>query len=81
MMGREPQSLGVRGPAGLAGAFEAAASGEAQRLGVQTDPLTMAHRKEIAEAAAHGPLPAGFGGRVFAEARGLLAYGLDRSAP
>jgi ABC-type uncharacterized transport system substrate-binding protein len=70
------QSLEVRRAEDLDRAFSAMTTGRAEALIVLVvNPLAFARRTEIARLAQRNRLPAMFGGREFAEAGGLMAYG------
>lgn len=77
-LGVRLQSLEVRGPKpDLEGAFGAATREHAQALLVLGNPLTLSHRKRIAELAAQNRLPSMFDSEHFVEAGGLISYGPD----
>src|SRR6185369_10438153 len=56
-------------------AFAAFASGRAEALIVVPSTITLDNRGQIANLAQKNRLPAIYGGRAFAEAGGLMAYG------
>lgn len=56
-------------------AFSALTTGRAEALIVAPSTLTLDNRVQIASAAQKNRLPSIYGGRVFAEAGGLMAYG------
>ncbi len=76
-LGLALQLVEVREPADLPGAFAAIRRERADGLFVWAQPLTHAHRKEIVDFAATSRLPAAYGSRPFADAGGLLFYGVD----
>jgi putative ABC transport system substrate-binding protein len=76
-LGVEIQSVEVRGGDDFDHAFEAVRRLRPDALTVVEDPLTVSHRKLIADFAASNRLPAIYGLREFAEAGGLMAYGAD----
>jgi putative tryptophan/tyrosine transport system substrate-binding protein len=78
-LGLEIQSLEVRGPDDFDSVFEAARSKNPDALITVEDPLTVGHRKQIADFAARDRLPAIHGLREFVEAGGLMAYGASIS--
>ena len=70
------QSIEVRRANDLEHAFSAMMTGRAEALIVPVvNPLAFARRVEIARLAQRNRLPSIFGGREFAEAGGLMAYG------
>ena len=69
------QSLEVRGPDDLDGAFEAARKQRPDAMITVEDPLTVGHRKRIADFAIGQRLPSLHGVREFAAAGGLMSYG------
>ncbi len=71
----EAQSLEVRTPDDLNSALEAAVRGKANALITVEDPLTVNHRKQIADFAAKNRLPTISGLREYVDAGGLLSYG------
>jgi putative ABC transport system substrate-binding protein len=74
-LGVEIQSLEVRGPDNFDGAFEAVRRQRPDALITVEDPVTVAHRKLIADFAAGQRLPALHGLREFVIAGGLMSYG------
>jgi len=76
-LGLSLQSLAVRTPEDLAGAFEAAAREHADGLVVLQEQLTRTQRTRIAELAIQGRLPSIYEAPLFVEAGGLMAYGVD----
>jgi ABC-type uncharacterized transport system substrate-binding protein len=71
----EVQSLEVRGPDDFDGAFEAARRQHPEALITVEDPLTVSHRKRIADFAREEQLPSLHGVREFVAAGGLISYG------
>jgi putative tryptophan/tyrosine transport system substrate-binding protein len=71
----EIQSLEVRTPDDINGALEAAVQKNANALITVEDPLTVNHRKQIADFAAQNRLPAIYGVREFVDAGGFVSYG------
>jgi putative tryptophan/tyrosine transport system substrate-binding protein len=71
----EIQSLEVRTPDDINGALEAAVQKNANALITVEDPLTVDHRKQIADFAAQNRLPAIYGVREFVDAGGFVSYG------
>src|SRR5262245_51024304 len=76
-LGIEVHSIEVRGPSDFAAAYKAVLRLQAKALITVADPLTVAHRKQIAEFATQNGLPSVHGLRQFADAGGLMAYGPD----
>ena len=76
-MGLELVPLVVPAPDGLAGAFDAARAAGAEAVHVQTSPSFTAHRQALIDPAARAGLPTMYPQREFAEAGGLLAYGVN----
>ena len=72
------QSLEVKGPDDIEGAFQAATKKRAQALLLGGGGLLGAHHKRIVELAAKNRLPTMYVGARFVEAGGLMAYGEDR---
>ena len=68
-------SLEVRGPEDLEGQFSAITKEPVQALIVFVDPITVTHRKRIADLAARARLPMISGEREFAAAGALMSYG------
>ena len=73
----ELQSLEIREPADIDGAFEAAMGQPTDALITVEDPLTIDLRKKIAEYAADHQLPTISGVKLFADAGALMSYGAD----
>jgi putative ABC transport system substrate-binding protein len=71
------QSLEVRGPGEFDSAFESARREHLDALITVEDPLTIDHRKQIADFAATNRLPTIHGVREFVEVGGLTAYGAN----
>ena len=67
----------VRDPGQFEGAFAAMVAERTQALVVVVDPLTVRYRARIVELAAKARLPAVYGFREFADAGGLMAYGVN----
>ena len=65
----------MRSPGDLDGAFEAATRQHASALITVEDPLTVNHRRQIADFAAKNRLPAIYGLKEFVDAGGLISYG------
>jgi putative ABC transport system substrate-binding protein len=76
-LGIEVQTLEIREPADIDGAFEAAMGQRTDALITVEDPLTIDLRKKIAEYAADHRLPTISGLKVFADAGALMSYGAD----
>jgi ABC-type uncharacterized transport system substrate-binding protein len=74
-LGIEVQSLEVRAPDDFDGAFEAARRQRPDALITVEDPLTVSHRKRIADFTVGQQLPSLHGVREFAAAGGLMSYG------
>ncbi|MDQ6922887.1 MAG: ABC transporter substrate-binding protein [Pseudomonadota bacterium] len=74
-LGLSLQSLPVREPDDIPGAFHAARGGRAQALIVTAQPFTMRHRAQILDLVAQHGLPAMYTFRGFVDAGGLMAYG------
>jgi putative ABC transport system substrate-binding protein len=77
ILGIEVQSLEVRRPDDFDNAFEAASRQHPDALITVEDPLTITHRKRIAEFAAVQQLPSLHGVREFVAAGGLISYGAN----
>jgi ABC-type uncharacterized transport system substrate-binding protein len=73
-LGLQLQSIEVRGPNEIEGAFQAAAKGRAGALTVGPDPLLTANRKRIVELAAKNRLPTIYAWRECVEDGGLMSY-------
>ena len=73
----EVQPADVRDASGFTTAFAAIKAGNPQGLIALAEPLTFAHRKDIAEFAAEQRLPSMYGFREFCDAGGLLCYGTN----
>jgi putative ABC transport system substrate-binding protein len=74
-LGIEVQSLEIRDPDGFDGAFETVRRQHPDALVTVEDPLTLGHRKLIADFAAGQRLPSLHGQKEFAAAGGLISYG------
>jgi len=70
----------VRTTADVDAALDAIMKGNANALLAFPDPVTNAHRKQIAEFAAKQRLPSVFGWSDYVEAGGLMSYGPDHNA-
>jgi putative ABC transport system substrate-binding protein len=73
------QSLEVKGPDGIEGAFQAATKGRANGFMVAAGGFLAFHRKRIVELAAKNRLPTMYSSVMYVEAGGLMFYGEDRS--
>ena len=69
--------LAVRGTADLDGAFSAVTKERPSALFVLFDPVLLGHRIRITEFANKNRLPAMYPHKEYAEAGGLIAYGVD----
>jgi putative ABC transport system substrate-binding protein len=78
-LGLQTLSLEVHSSAELEGAFDRAASEQADGLLVLGDGLLNAHRGRVTELAAQSRLPAIYGERVFMETGGLMTYVAHRA--
>ena len=74
-LGIEVQSLEVRDPVDFDGTFETVRRQHPEALITVEDPLTVGHRKRIADFAVGQRLPSLHGVREFAAAGGLMSYG------
>jgi putative ABC transport system substrate-binding protein len=77
LLGLQLQSIEVRSPADLDGAFKAVARARADALITLADGMLFDNRARIAQFAAKSQIPAMFPDRGFAEAGGLMVYGPD----
>ena len=77
--GVQLHSLEVRSPSDLDKAFEDATRARAGALAIMPDPVFVTNLKRIADLAAKHRLPSIFHLREFADADGLVTYGVDRS--
>jgi putative ABC transport system substrate-binding protein len=77
ILGIEVQSLEVRDPDDLDGAFEAARRQHPDALDTVEDPFTGTYRKRIADFALADHLPSLYGLREDVEAGGLMSYGAN----
>ncbi len=75
ILGIELRSIEVRSPDDFDGALAASTRLLVGALITVEDPLTVGHRKRIADFAAINRLPAIYGLREFVDAGGLMAYG------
>jgi putative ABC transport system substrate-binding protein len=75
VLGLTLQSVEIRGPDDLAGAFSAMARERAEALIAFSDPLIVLYGRRIAELAAKNQLPAVYASREAVDAGGLMAYG------
>ena len=73
------QSLEVRGPEDLDGAFRAASRERAQALVALRSPIVVFERTRITELATKNRLPAIYDDRVFVETDGLMSYGTNQA--
>jgi putative ABC transport system substrate-binding protein len=76
-LGVRPQPQEIREPGQFDSVFAAMVAERAEALVVVVDPLTVRHRGRIVELAAKNRLPAMYGFREFADAGGLMAYGVN----
>ena len=76
-LGVQVQSLEIRGPDDLAGAFAAATQEQSQALYFTADALFSTHARQILDSAARIRLPTSFHRREFVEAGGLMTYGVN----
>jgi putative ABC transport system substrate-binding protein len=70
----------VNTPADVNAALDATVKDNANALLAFPDPVTSAHRKQIAEFAAKQRLPSVFGWSDYVESGGLMSYGPDHNA-
>ena len=73
------QSLEVKGPDDIEGAFRAAAKGRANGLMLPTSAFFAFHRKRIIDLAEKNRLPAIYSSVGYVEAGGLMVYSEDRA--
>jgi len=78
-LGVEAHSLEVRSPGDLDKAFDAAARTHVGALVIMPNPVFVTNLKRIADFATQNRLPSIFHLREFANAGGLVSYGIDRS--
>ena len=71
------QVLDARAPNDFAGAFSAMTKARVSGVIILTSSMFYAERRRIAELAAQNRVPAIYGSMEFAEAGGLMAYGID----
>ena len=76
-LGMTVQAVDVRGPGDFDGAFAAIARQRADGLYVWLHATTITHRSRIVDFAARNRLPAVYESREFADAGGLMAYGVE----
>ena len=74
-LGLSVESLAVREPDALAGAFDLARSGQSKALIVTAQPFIQRHRAQILDLVAKYRIPAMYTLRGFVDAGGLMAYG------
>ena len=74
-LGVTVEPLEVRGPEDLDVAFAIAQRANAQALIAFDDPLTLAHRRRVADLAINSGLPTIYGFREFPDDGGLMSYG------
>jgi ABC-type uncharacterized transport system substrate-binding protein len=77
VLGVQIQSLGVRNPEDLDGAFEAARQQHPDALISVEDPFTATYRKRITDFAIASRLPSLYGLREDVDAGGLISYGAN----
>lgn len=75
-LGVQLQYLDVRGPKDVARVFQAASKGRADAVLVLASPILESHRTQVADLAAQHRLPAIYPFSEFAEAGGLVTYGV-----
>ena len=78
-LGLELDSLEARSTDGIGNAIEAAANGGAGALLITPDPLFAGNLPSLADLVLRNRLPSIFHLKEFADAGGLLSYGIDRS--
>jgi putative tryptophan/tyrosine transport system substrate-binding protein len=71
------QLLEARAPGDFAGAFSAMTKERADGVIIITSSMFYAERTRIAKLAAESRVPAIYGAQEFAEAGGLMTYGID----
>jgi len=76
-LGVELQVLEIRAAPDLQATLQAAVKRHANGLTVLTDPVTLYHRRQVAELAVHYHLPAIYSEKLFVEAGGFLSYGAN----
>jgi putative ABC transport system substrate-binding protein len=76
-LGLQAELLDVRSQGDLGRAFELAARQHVDALLVGADGLTQLHRQMIVDLVARNRLPAAYAAREFAQAGGLIAYGVN----
>jgi putative ABC transport system substrate-binding protein len=77
--GLQLQSLEVRDPEDLEGAFQAASKERARALVALRSPIIAIERKRIAELAIKNRLPVIYDDRAYVEAGGLMSYGTNQA--
>jgi len=78
-LGLTPRVLDVRAPSEFEAAFATSVREKMQGLCVNSSPLFISYRAELAALAARAGLPAVYGFREFAIAGGLMSYGASLS--
>jgi putative ABC transport system substrate-binding protein len=78
-LGLQLHSLEVRSPNDFDQAFEDATRARAGALSIMPDPVIVANLKRIADLAARSRLPSIYQWSEFADAGGLVTYGVDRA--
>jgi len=76
-LGVQLQYLDVRGPKDVERVFQAASKGRADAVLVLASPILESHRTQVADLAAQHRLPAIYPFSEFAEAGGLVTYGVS----
>jgi putative ABC transport system substrate-binding protein len=79
VLGVKLQSLEIRDPDDLAGAFKAATRESAGAMIALRSPMFVNHRKRFLKLAEDNRLPAMYDDRNFVEPGGLMSYGTDRA--
>ena len=75
-LGVQVHSLEVRKPEDLQAAFRRIAAARSRGLIVIEDPVTLDHRKDLADFAAKNKIPAMYGLSQYVDSGGLLSYGI-----
>jgi putative ABC transport system substrate-binding protein len=75
-LGIKLQPQEINDPDQFDSAFAAIVAGQAQALVVVVDPLTVRYRERVVELTNKNRLPTMYGFREFADAGGLMAYGV-----
>ena len=78
-LGLKLQSLEVRGPEDLDGAFRAATKERSQALVALRSPVISMERKRIADLAIRSRLPTLYDDKPYVEAGGLMSYGTNQA--